>query len=157
MPNQNRRLPFADRFWSKVEKSEGCWTWNGALQTNGYGKIYAGPSPGSAKRGSAVMAAHRASWVLHFGEIGDGLSVLHRCDNPLCVRPDHLFLGDHAANMRDCAAKGRTRTIGHAMQTKCRKGHPYVDGNVVIARGYRRCLICFESMKTRRAQRRGAA
>lgn len=56
------------------------------------------------------LAAHRASWVIHYGPIPPGMHVLHKCDNGLCVRPDHLFLGTHADNMRDMGDKGRART-----------------------------------------------
>jgi hypothetical protein len=59
------------------------------------------------------MGAHCASWLIHYGPIPDGLFVLHRCDNPPCVRPDHLFLGTHTDNMRDMAAKGRQSKQRH--------------------------------------------
>lgn len=89
-----------ERFWSHVERSEGCWTWK---RTSGYGILSVGP------RGAAVRHyAHRLSWELHNGPIPDGMFVLHRCDNPPCVRPDHLFLGTQTDNMQDCAAKGRS-------------------------------------------------
>lgn len=57
--------------------------------------------------------AHRISYVLRYGDIPEGAFVLHRCDNALCVNPDHLFLGDQVANMRDCASKGRIGALVH--------------------------------------------
>lgn len=94
---------FAQRFWVKVQKSRGCWIWIGAKGGSraGYGVI------GRGRRGQGLVYAHRASWELHKGQIPDGLEVLHKCDNPACVKPKHLFLGTQTDNMRDCAAKGR--------------------------------------------------
>lgn len=86
-----------DRFWAKVEKAAGCWTWTGGCDAQGYG----------AFKSTRMTKAHRFSWELHFGKITNGLWVLHRCDNPSCVRPDHLFLGTHEENMADMKAKGR--------------------------------------------------
>ncbi len=88
------------RFWDKVVKSDECWEWQGAHDPRGYGFIGA---PGGGKN----LLAHRVSWELHNGAIPQGRYVLHRCDNPRCVRPDHLFLGTHADNMADRQAKGR--------------------------------------------------
>lgn len=92
----------AGRFWAKVIRSdEGCWDWSGSKDRHGYGRISLG-----GKRGP-IWEAHRVSWLLHFGEAQAGLEVCHRCDNPACTRPDHLFLGTHGDNMRDAVAKGR--------------------------------------------------
>ena len=90
------------RFWSKVEKTDGCWLWLGARNesSGGYGMTV---DPDT----KAIIGSHRYSWSLSYGPIPPGKHVLHRCDTPLCVRPDHLFLGTHRDNMRDKASKGR--------------------------------------------------
>jgi excisionase family DNA binding protein len=92
------------RFWRYVEKSDGCWQWTGAANPKGYGNIGRGKGLGTAK-------AHRVSWELHFGPIPPGLYVCHACDNPPCVRPDHLFLGTAQDNNNDKIAKGRDRKV----------------------------------------------
>lgn len=90
-----------DRFWEKVDRSGDCWTWIPTARSGfGYGKFAINRT---------MINAHRASWILNFGEIPDGRFVLHKCDNPPCVRPDHLFLGTHTDNMRDMLSKGRGR------------------------------------------------
>lgn len=84
-----------ERFWRFVNRSNGCWLWTGGRnRPGGYGTFDG-------------KGAHRFSWCLHFGEIPDRLNVLHRCDNPDCVSPDHLFLGTQADNMTDMNRKGR--------------------------------------------------
>lgn len=97
--------PLVDRFSEKyvVDASTGCWKWAGSTVNGGYGMINAG-------RGAGNILAHRASYAIHVGEIPDGMLVLHRCDNPSCVNPKHLFLGDHNDNMKDMARKGRGKT-----------------------------------------------
>lgn len=100
--------PIAVRFRAKVDPSvDGCWEWQGWRNRNGYGVMATGPKGGQRKE-----LAHRISWRVNVGPIPDGLRVLHRCDNPPCVRPSHLFLGTQLDNMRDASAKGRVRHHG---------------------------------------------
>jgi hypothetical protein len=84
-----------DLFWSKVKKGPGCWEWQAGRDPNGYGR-YGGP------------LAHRVAWTLTNGDPGRQY-VLHRCDNPPCVRPSHLFLGTQQDNLADMRRKGRER------------------------------------------------
>ena len=91
------------RFWARVQKSDGCWLWTGGRKSKGYGSL------GHARQ---TLQAHRLAYEFTYGKIPDGLAVLHTCDNPPCVRPDHLFLGTHLDNSRDMIAKGRGRWRG---------------------------------------------
>lgn len=97
---QRADLRASARFWSKVEKGDGCWNWIGTLSAKGYGIFTLGDH-------RLNTSAHRWAWVEAHGPIADGLFVCHHCDNPSCVRPEHLFLGTNGDNMRDCAQKGR--------------------------------------------------
>lgn len=95
---QARRDKQLARFWSRVQRGDGCWLWRGSIGTNGYGV---------EMDGSHRRLVHRLMYERSYGAIPDGLFVCHRCDNPICVRPDHLFLGTHDDNMADMVAKGR--------------------------------------------------
>ena len=97
------RIPLQERFEEKVVRVpwSGCWLWTGQL-ANGYGIIHDGG------RVSKVRKAHRISYEMHKGAIPSGLCVLHRCDVPCCVNPEHLFLGDRFLNNRDRHQKGRS-------------------------------------------------
>lgn len=98
-----RARPLADRFWEKVAIGEPgeCWPWQASRHgRTGYGQFF-------VRVGASPVHTHRQAWELAVGEIPDGLSVLHTCDNPPCCNPAHLFLGTQADNMADMTAKGR--------------------------------------------------
>jgi hypothetical protein len=97
-----------EQFWGKVDKEIStifyngtrCWEWTGSSRGSGYGQA----SMGSRQR---QYFSHRLSYEITFGNIPDGLFVLHHCDNRLCCNPEHLFLGTHKDNMQDMVRKGR--------------------------------------------------
>ena len=94
------RKTLTERFWAKVNKTADCWLWT---------KGKSGQRYGSFDCDGKTLRAHRVSWVLHFGPIPDNLCVCHKCDTPLCVRPDHLFLGTNLDNVRDREKKKRRK------------------------------------------------
>lgn len=92
------------RFWSKVKIQRGCWVWKATMDRHDYGKLLVGSRKDGTRR---IRRAHRISYEIVRGEIPEGLQVLHKCDNPPCVRPSHLVLGTHKDNMSDMYAKNR--------------------------------------------------
>jgi hypothetical protein len=99
MANQyttNRWIEF-DQAYSP-EPNSGCWLWLGALNAKGYGSI---------RIAGKTELAHRMSYRRYRGEVAAGVQVLHRCDVPACINPDHLYLGTHADNMRDMSSRNR--------------------------------------------------
>jgi len=95
-----RRDPVVS-FWKKVNKSEACWEWNAARDRKGYGKFW---------DGNFLWLAHRYSWKLHFGPILGDTMILHKCNNPGCVNPNHLYAGDNCTNMLDAIKAGTHST-----------------------------------------------
>lgn len=95
-----------ERLWAKVDRRspEKCWEWKAGKCGNGYGTIWMG-----TRRQGGKVYAHRLTYELSHGQIPEGLFVLHRCDNPSCVNPSHLFVGTAGDNIRDAYSKGRRK------------------------------------------------
>jgi hypothetical protein len=148
MPVKGDRIPMDERFWAKVHvRSESeCWEFLGNRSSQGYGRI---AKPGHQ---AGYIAAHRYSAMLAFGMFDTRLWVLHRCDNPPCVNPSHLFLGDRTDNIRDMVAKGRH----HAQKSdRCIRGHLLEGDNLIHwpSRSGRVCRECRRLHWTRHNQR----
>ena len=138
----------------------GCWIWTGAINGGRYGQLVMF-SRSDTSLNKRKMDAHRASWVLHRGEIPAGMMVCHSCDVRECVNPAHLFLGSQTDNMQDASRKGRLRQPEN--KTHCAKGHEMVGENLVWRSGYRLCRACdreksrrhyWKNAETERARRR---
>ena len=102
----NRKDPI-QLFFKHVDKTTDCWLWIGArggLPPRQYGKF---------NHSGTTKSAHRFSWEIHNGSIPRGMCVCHKCDVPLCVNPDHLFVGSHKDNMQDMLQKGRKNPYRH--------------------------------------------
>lgn len=117
------------RFVAKIRKTESCWLWTGAKNPDGYGNF---------RMGDKMQKAHRASWLLFVGEIGE-LSVLHKCDSPSCVNPKHLFLGTQKDNCLDMVKKKRhvgTRTLTPEQVEEIRNEEQFYGINAALAKKY---------------------
>lgn len=144
LPKRQLRSLGLRRFWGYVSiNPEGCWEWTGQRARFGYGR---------AAHLFGTHLAHRISWTLANGPIPKGLFVCHHCDNPPCVRPDHLFLGTASDNIRDAWAKGRMRPGGlKAPKTHCVNGHPLPTNLNDRKNG---CKVC-RTIRDRRRPDRG--
>lgn len=91
-------------FWERVDTSGDCWIWTASKHPDGYGQV-----TWRWNGRNIVQTTHRFSYEINVGPIPPGMLVCHRCDNPPCVRPDHLFVGTHADNMRDKQQKNHNR------------------------------------------------
>lgn len=139
-----------ERFMDKVspEPNTGCWLWLGARGSNGYGTF---------KIGGVQTTAHRASLILHGVSVPPKQMACHRCDNPPCVNPDHLFAASQSENMMDARRKGRITDYNSA-KTKCIRGHEFSGANLIShhsgGRGCRECKRA-NDRKRRRLKRVG--
>lgn len=99
VPQKQKHI--AQRFTenTNTECENGCWEWAGLTDRDGYGRM---------KRNSKSTLAHRLSYELYKGVIPDDKMVCHTCDNPRCVNPEHLYIGDAKTNRQDCVSRGRT-------------------------------------------------
>ena len=128
-----------NRFNSKVDTAgptqshmtTACHQWT-AYTLNGYGRF---------RVGAKMIRSHRVSYEIHRGPIPDGLHVLHECDNPTCVNPDHLWLGTNQDNIDDKMAKGR-HVSANGEKTHCKHGHEFTEENTYRHSGRRWCRAC---------------
>lgn len=127
--------------------SSGCWQWQGATLTKGYGQL--------TFRGHH-LTAHRASYSAFRGPIPTGALICHTCDNPGCVNPKHLYAGTYASNRRDALIRDRWRHPYRA-RLQCGQGHPYVPGSYSIAKDQSRvCRVCMREHHRRYRKERRA-
>jgi hypothetical protein len=123
-----------DLLRGKVEKRGECWEWTGYRMPSGHGQL-------RRSRSGGILLAHRYVWRELVGEIPD--CVLHRCDNPPCVRPSHLWLGTQADNIADMWAKGRgSNPPAQWDGIHCKKGHVIANNPYFDKHGGRRCKTC---------------
>lgn len=138
-----------ERFWKYVDKkgADECWNWTGARSGRmGYGCFNAL---------GTQWKANRISWRVHHGECPGELFVCHKCDNPLCVNPDHLFLGTNADNVKDSIAKGR-QYPPHRSRMYCKRGHRFTKENSGKNTPGRYCKKCQAEGDRRRYLKRKA-
>ncbi len=135
----NYELTIEERFLNKINKNgpNGCWIWTGS--TRGHSNMKYGVFTVSKE----AYGAHRFAWSLWIGPLNRTekreLCVCHKCDVPLCVNPDHLFLGTHDQNMEDAKIKGRN--VGSIK--KCKRGHEFTEKNTwKCKKGLRHCKKC---------------
>lgn len=130
-----------ERFWEKVNKTDSCWLWTAAIYSKRkpYGVFQQGQGRGTIK-------AHVWSYTQAKGDTND-LCVLHTCDNPRCVNPDHLFLGTRADNNKDMENKGRA---WYQNKTHCRQGHEWIPENIFTATNGNKCCRICKAIRRRR-------
>ena len=139
-PNTERK------FLSLIKKTKRCWKWIGAKDKNGYGLF-------SWSKGFYTKRAPRVAFHIFVKRIPKGKHVLHRCDNPECVNPKHLFFGSARDNVKDMFRKGRNKSF-QACQTHCVNGHAFDKQNTGIRKnGNRYCKKCVKFRKLKYKQK----
>ena len=126
----NRRASLLARFETKYtpEPNTGCWLWDGAINSSGYGHI------GQGGKYAPVLQAHRVSWAMYNGPIPSDLEIDHKCRVRSCVNPRHLELVTHTENVR--------RGLSRSSPLVCRNGHPRTNDNTYLYKGWRHCKVC---------------
>lgn len=132
-------------FFQKVLKTQFCWIWVGAKTDDFYGRV---------RVNKRSIGAYRLSYLIHIGPIQEGLLVCHKCDNPMCVNPDHLFVGSMSDNIKDCVLKKRhgsyLKMIG---KKECGRGHEWIEQNIYSRKnGKKECLICKKMRRQKHSQ-----
>lgn len=123
----------SERFWSKVQKTETCWKWQGGKHSNGYGRFY--------PKHDVEVGAHEFAYTLQSGAIPEGKELDHLCKNRDCVNPSHLEPVTHHENL----LRGATIPAKNAVKTHCIRGHPLEGDNLTKAHlknGQRHCRQC---------------
>lgn len=157
MPALGQRTPAHIRALDKTLIGEGCWEYGGKIRTDGYGSVWI---QNGTKEGTTALA-HRVVYEGMVGPIPEGMYLCHHCDNPKCVRPDHIFVGTDADNKADMYAKGRQAKgdrLPQARRTHCPQGHPYSGDNLYIRNcGRRMCRACNNARRKKAHQRAKSA
>lgn len=144
-------MSLENRFLEKVNKTDSCWLWTGALNSRGYGAI--------GVNGKSV-SAHRFSYETYIGEIPPGMVVCHSCDVRNCVNPEHLWVGTSADNNRDMFEKDRNGSSTRR-QTHCRRGHSFEEFEPIVyiknqgGQAGKEYRICKECKRINDSKRRG--
>lgn len=134
------------RFWNRVDTSAGideCRPWTGSKYSSGHGRFVV--------EGTRQQGAHR--WVMDrlAGGLGSKELVCHRCDNPPCCNPNHLYIGSYFQNVQDRENRGRSGSGKvNAAKTHCPQGHEYIDTNTLVKRGMRNCRTCHRDRERQR-------
>jgi hypothetical protein len=143
-----RIAPLYDRLWRRVKRGrkDECWEWQGYKTILGYGQI------GCSKPKKKILYCHRVAWESVNGPIPEGIDICHKCDNPRCCNPSHLFAGTHEDNMRDCHAKKRSvhfirpdcfPTGEKSCRSKLKK-HQVIQAMKMVSRGLPAWIIAEE-------------
>jgi len=144
----------AERFWEKVDTSGECWLWRASMTSDGYGAFQS--------NGRTQVRAHRMALMLTLGMFDQRMQVLHHCDNPQCVRPEHLYLGTALENMRDRSRRRPVEMWNHeARKTHCVNGHEFTPENTYTRtdkrtdKRQRVCRACGRAAQQARRDRKG--